>query len=152
MTSHCLPGSLHGIILFLGSNYWNQRHIVQFLAHLEYHPNEVMESQFVILYHCCDSVLTLAYVSGPLGHVTNDKRNHTWQIYVPISCINTHQMLGQCDLYFRNGRFLKKFSHFCQIRSHVQNKAKFCTLLYLSTVHISLNTFGPWSIFRIWQL
>ena len=62
--------------------------------------------------------------------------------YIYLYVIDTHQLLDQCDLYFRNGSIFDFSYFFNYIRSDVQRKVNFGPLLYLSTVHILTNTLG----------
>ena len=99
-----------------------------------------MESLFVCSCHHC-STSSLVYVNSPSGHMANH-RDIMFGKYMCLCVILMYiKILDQCDLYFRNDNIFYFYTFVNYTRSNVQRKAKFCTLLYLCSLHISPNTF-----------
>ena len=91
-----------------------------------------------IIMHCCSSSSS-AYVSSSPGHMANHRD------IIFGKCIyeyDAHQILGQWDVYFKNGsifNFLTLLSFLSEVT--FRGRPNLCTLLYLSTVNTSPNTF-----------
>ena len=110
------------------------------MAHLAYMPMSLCNHDLSVVCHCRLSLLSIIGVGVVIIVIIGvvvcvqlsqwqhcSQKLHILQIYVYMSLVYAHEILGQCDIYFWNG------SHF----SKILNVAFLSTWLSLETSYLA---------------